>query len=156
MTTFFSYSAMNTTLKDLTICTLSKALLQSQIHQRDRAFSQIRKPVRLTCSEILQKCEIDTERTTEVHFTQLLWLDTWNPPACSLWGDKTSAWYIFHLPWGGGESDHRCCRTCLLSDNPKLCKYPYLFLEPTAQHFIKNSKWGKVGIAILRGTRVTG
>lgn len=77
MTTFFSYSAVNTTFKDFTICTLRKALLRSQVHQRDRAFSQVKKPVRLICPELLQKCEIDTERKTEVHFTQLLCL--WTP-----------------------------------------------------------------------------
>lgn len=71
------YSAiLLNTFKDFTIYTLSKALLRSQTHQRHRDFSQVRKPVRLTCPEILQKCEIDIEGTTEVHFTQLLWLRT--------------------------------------------------------------------------------
>lgn len=58
MTTFFSYSAVNTTFKHFTICILRKALLRSQTHQRDRAFSQVKKPVRLTCPEILRNVRL--------------------------------------------------------------------------------------------------
>lgn len=61
----------------LTVRTLSEALLGRQAHRRDRDFSWVRKPASLTCSEILQKCEIDTEtQTTEWHFTQLLQFQT--------------------------------------------------------------------------------
>lgn len=75
--TFFSYATVDAPFKGLIVCTISKALLGSQTRHRDRDFSWARKPVSLTCSEILQKCGADTEtQTTELLFIQ----DAWNPP----------------------------------------------------------------------------
>jgi len=95
----------------LTVRTPSKALLGSQTHRRDRDFSWVRKPVSLTCSEVFQKCEIDTEtQTTELHFTQLLPPQAPETPLPAARARRqTSARCASHLPRGEGESHHRRC-----------------------------------------------
>lgn len=102
------------------ICTMSKALLGSQTHQRDKDFScLLASPL-----QVLQKCEVDTETKLNCSLLRMPGI-----PLLQSMGRQISAYCTSLLPQKENLTTDavEAELTCLVSDNPKLCKYPDLF-----------------------------